>query len=67
MAHHKRGRPKSARAGCLLCKPHKRQGAPLPDRQRFNQFRRMKAADQQIAEAETSTGRYRAGTFGWDS
>jgi len=21
--HHKRGRPKSRRAGCLLCKPHK--------------------------------------------
>jgi len=26
MAHHKRGRPKSSRAGCLLCKPHKHQG-----------------------------------------
>ncbi|MCK6504854.1 hypothetical protein L6R53_15875 [Myxococcota bacterium] len=25
MAHHKRGRPKSRRAGCLLCKPHKDQ------------------------------------------
>lgn len=24
--HHKRGKPKSGRAGCLLCKPHKRQG-----------------------------------------
>jgi len=23
MAHHKRGRPRSARAGCLSCKPHK--------------------------------------------
>jgi hypothetical protein len=21
--HHKRGRPKDQRAGCLLCKPHK--------------------------------------------
>lgn len=21
--HHKRGRPKSRRSGCLLCKPHK--------------------------------------------
>lgn len=27
MAHHKRKGPKSTRAGCLLCKPHKRQGA----------------------------------------
>jgi hypothetical protein len=26
MAHHKRGRPKSARSGCLLCKPHKKNG-----------------------------------------
>ena len=23
MAHHKRKKPKPARAGCLLCKPHK--------------------------------------------
>lgn len=26
MSNHKRKRPKSTRAGCLLCKPHKRQG-----------------------------------------
>ena len=25
--HHKRKRPKSSRAGCLLCKPHKSNGA----------------------------------------
>jgi hypothetical protein len=24
--HHKRKRPKSARAGCLMCKPHKANG-----------------------------------------
>lgn len=24
--HHKRGRPKSRRAGCLMCKPQKRGG-----------------------------------------
>jgi hypothetical protein len=24
--HHKRGRPKNRRAGCLLCKPHKMNG-----------------------------------------
>lgn len=24
--HHERKRPKSARAGCLLCKPHKANG-----------------------------------------
>lgn len=27
MSHHRRKGPKSTRAGCLLCKPHKRQGA----------------------------------------
>jgi hypothetical protein len=27
MPHHKRHRPKNARAGCLLCKPHKVNGA----------------------------------------
>lgn len=27
MAHHKRTGPKSTRAGCLMCKPHKRQGS----------------------------------------
>jgi len=26
MAHHKRRRPKSTRAGCLHCKSHKHQG-----------------------------------------
>lgn len=26
MAHHRRGRAKAARAGCLLCKPHKVHG-----------------------------------------
>ncbi len=25
--HHKRKRPKNSRAGCLLCKPHKMNGA----------------------------------------
>jgi hypothetical protein len=24
--HHKRKRPKQSRAGCMLCKPHKRNG-----------------------------------------
>lgn len=25
--NHKRGKPKNARSGCLLCKPHKANGA----------------------------------------
>ena len=31
--NHKRKGPKSTRAGCLLCKPHKRQGVDAPTRQ----------------------------------
>lgn len=26
--HHKRGRPKNRRAGCLMCKPNKMNGWP---------------------------------------
>jgi hypothetical protein len=29
--HHKRRRPKSRRAGCLFCKPHKRNHAKAVD------------------------------------
>jgi len=39
--HHKRKGPKSTRAGCLLCKPHKRQGARLALRQRHSVNRRL--------------------------
>ncbi len=46
MAHFKRNRPKSARAGCLLCKPHKRQGAKCPHTPR--ETTRRKAAQNEI-------------------
>ena len=48
MAHHKRGRPKNRRAGCLLCKPHKANGAHDPRRQ---ERRARIDARQQLAEA----------------
>lgn len=32
--HHKRGKRKDARAGCLLCKPHKANAAVGSDRRR---------------------------------
>jgi hypothetical protein len=32
MANHKRKRSKSRRAGCLLCKPHKANGAKDKER-----------------------------------
>lgn len=44
--------PKSTRAGCLLCKPHKRQGARLLTRQRHSQTKRIVAVD---AEARLSS------------
>jgi len=34
MANHKRGRPKHRRAGCLLCKPHKRTANKKAQRSR---------------------------------
>lgn len=45
--HHKRKRPKSTRAGCLLCKPHKRQGSCLHQRDKFSDRVRKMAADEQ--------------------
>lgn len=42
MANHKRKRPKNARAGCLLCKPHKANGN---DRRTVGESRRD-AADR---------------------
>jgi hypothetical protein len=32
--HYKRSKPKSGRAGCLLCKPHKHQAEKHRDRAR---------------------------------
>ena len=34
MANHKYRKPKSTRAGCLLCKPHKHQAEKGRERQR---------------------------------
>ena len=50
MAHHKRKGPKSSRSGCLLCKPHKRQGAPFKIREKFSIVRRRRIAGEKIAE-----------------
>ena len=50
MAHHRRKGPKSTRAGCLLCKPQKRQGAPRKDRVRFGQWRQITVAAEKARE-----------------
>ena len=39
MANHKRKGPKSTRSGCLMCKPHKRQGSKLSERQKASATR----------------------------
>ncbi|MCZ7525604.1 MAG: hypothetical protein M5U14_03970 [Acidimicrobiia bacterium] len=39
MAKFKRRRPKNRRAGCLLCKPHKANGAPPDSRFRVSELR----------------------------
>lgn len=51
--NHKRGKPKSGRAGCLLCKPHKRQGAKASLRKRLAEKRAdLNAREQRTAERE---------------
>jgi hypothetical protein len=57
MAHYKRKGPKSTRAGCLLCKPQKRQGAPLKTRRKFSEMRGRRIADEKISEASSGDKR----------
>jgi hypothetical protein len=51
MANHKRKGAKSTRSGCLLCKPHKRQGCYVPTRQTRRANVSLK---EQLAEAYRS-------------
>ncbi len=60
MAHHKRKGPKSSRAGCLLCKPHKRQGAPAKTRLKISVLRRMGALSARRAIFSAKFRRLRA-------
>ena len=55
MANFKRKGPKSTRAGCLMCKPHKRQGQKLLVRLRFNEIRRLRAAQEQLLDLNAPT------------
>jgi hypothetical protein len=51
--HHKRKRPKSRRAGCLLCKPHKANGccAAYKNMRHGNRRRSEAGRDQMRCEA----------------
>ena len=49
MAHHKRGRPKNRRSGCLMCKPWKVNGVPTESREgekHSDHVRRTGAAEE---------------------
>jgi hypothetical protein len=48
MAHHKRKRPKSTRSGCLMCKPHKRQGSCLHARMKVSARRGIDSGREQL-------------------
>lgn len=46
--NHKRRRPKKQRAGCLYCKPHKRNGVGSFKKAKAGDRRRLEAATQQV-------------------
>lgn len=53
MAHHKRGRPKHQRAGCLYCKPHKdERGTHWTDIETASNRRKIESMEEQIEEFE---------------
>lgn len=57
--HHKRTGPKSTRAGCLLCKPHKHQGALQKLRQRHSVSKAMISPAGYFDEGEQMHVRWR--------
>jgi len=55
MSHHKKGRPKNRRAGCLMCKPWKVNGTgkggnlgDLPEK--YSDFRRRTFAEEEVSK-----------------
>lgn len=50
MAHHKRKKAKNARAGCLLCKPHKANGCKgkVCNQTRQERRARLKEKEQRV-------------------
>lgn len=54
--HHKRGRPKNARAGCLLCKPWKANGAKATTLLSEQEKRAAEDAAQQITREDEYEG-----------
>jgi hypothetical protein len=55
MANHKRKGPKSTRAGCLMCKPHKHQAEHRRDRRRGDRrWREQQVAAEQDGHRDRS-------------
>jgi len=52
MANHKRKGPKSTRAGCLLCKPHKHQSEDSDTRQE----KRAKQSEKEYRKDQRENG-----------
>ncbi|MDZ5452876.1 hypothetical protein [Labrys sp. ZIDIC5] len=52
----KRKHPKSARSGCLLCKPWKRQGTCLHERRKFTDHRREVVAKEKLGQFRCDRG-----------
>jgi hypothetical protein len=49
--NHKRKRPKSARAGCLLCKPHKGNGSKGKAKSQTRQEQRALITDREFRQS----------------
>jgi len=51
MANHKRGKPKNQRSGCLMCKPHKMNGAKGSFKEKASVKRKLQE-DEEYDDAE---------------
>ena len=52
MSHHKRGRPKQSRAGCLFCKPYKGNGTKgMKSQQTIHELRARISEKEQLTES----------------
>jgi len=68
--NHKRRKPKSARAGCALCKPHKQAGtSPLkaakPSDQRRMGLRELSRLTQEFGGYDAEDAAYSAARRAW--
>lgn len=63
MAHHKRRRPKNRRAGCLMCKPHKANGAKkngMRSKDKASVRRKIQESGADLVSTEEGEGEERA-------